>query len=81
MRDENLKTAVLVSDPLHMKRAITMARDMGMDVVSSPTPTTRYRTWRSKLPSLLYETWFYALYLGQRPFLDQANCGMGKIEE
>lgn len=37
-----------------------------------------YRTWRSKVPSLLYETWFYALYLVQRPFLDQTNCGIGK---
>lgn len=79
MHDEDWETAVLISDPLHMKRATTMATDLGLDVVSSPTPTTRYRTWRSKLPSLIYEAWFYALYLGQRPFLDQTNCGMGKI--
>ena len=80
MNEQAWETAVLVSDPLHMKRATTMAADLGIDIVSSPTPTTRYRTWRSKLPSLLYETWFYALYLGQRPFLDQTNCGTGNIE-
>lgn len=81
IQEQGWETAVLVSDPLHMKRATTMAADLGIDIISSPTPTTRYRTWRSKLPSLLYETWFYALYLGQRPFLDQTNCGMGKVEE
>ena len=81
MQEQGWETAVLVSDPLHMKRAAVMGSDLGLDVTSSPTPTTRYRTWRSKLPSLLYETWFYAVYLGQRPFLDQSNCGMGKIEE
>lgn len=80
MQEQGWETAVLVSDPLHMKRATTMAADWGIDIISSPTPTTRYRTWRSKLPSLLYETWFYALYLGQRPFLDQTNCGTGSIE-
>lgn len=80
MQEQGWKTAVLVSDPLHMKRAVTKARDLGIDVASSPTPTSRYETWRSKMPSLLYETWFYALYLGQRPFLDQTNCGVGKAE-
>ncbi|MCP4420483.1 MAG: YdcF family protein [Chloroflexi bacterium] len=77
MRDQDLETAILVSDPLHMKRAITMATDLGLDIEPSPTPTTRYRTWRSKLPSLVYETWFYTLYLTQRPFLDHTNCGIG----
>ena len=77
IQDAGWETAVLVSDPLHMKRATTMATDLDMDIVSSPTPTTRYRTWRSKMPALIYETWFYTLYLGQRPFLDQTNCGIG----
>ncbi|WP_420630412.1 YdcF family protein [Candidatus Leptofilum sp.] len=80
MEEQGWDTAVLVSDPLHMKRAITMASDLGLNITPSPTLTTRYQTWRSKLPSLLYETWFYALYLGQRPFLDQSNCGVGNSE-
>jgi uncharacterized SAM-binding protein YcdF (DUF218 family) len=39
-------TAVLVSDPWHMLRTRTMARDLGIDAVTSPTatgPTTRLR--------------------------------------
>jgi uncharacterized SAM-binding protein YcdF (DUF218 family) len=59
----NLGSALIVSDPLHMKRAVRMARDLGLEAYPSPTPTTRYRTWRTKLPFLLRETWFYTTYL------------------
>ena len=70
MTQHGLETAVLVSDPLHMYRTVDMAQDLGMDVSTSPTPTTRYRTWRSKAGSLGYEAFFYTVYLvGQRPFL------------
>jgi uncharacterized SAM-binding protein YcdF (DUF218 family) len=70
MAEQGLETAVLVSDPLHMYRSIGMAQDLGMTVYTSPTPTTRYRTWRSKAGSLIYESFFYTIYLaGQRPFL------------
>lgn len=69
MGENGLETAVLVSDPLHMYRSVDMAQDLGMTVYTSPTPTTRYRTWRSKAGSLVYEAFFYLVYLGQRPFL------------
>lgn len=59
---------LIVSDPLHMRRAIVMARDLGMDAHPSPTPTTRYRTWGSKLEFLARELYFYATYLLRRPF-------------
>jgi uncharacterized SAM-binding protein YcdF (DUF218 family) len=51
-----------------MKRALTIARDVGIEAHPSPTPTSRYRTWRSKLRFLLRETLFYAGYLLRRPF-------------
>ena len=60
---------MIVSDPLHMKRAVTIARDMGIDAYPSPTPTSRYRTWRSKFGFLLREAYFYAGYLLRRPFV------------
>ena len=60
---------LIVSDPLHMKRAVTIARDLGMDAYPSPTPTSRYRTWRSKLGFLLREAYFYAGHLLRRPFI------------
>lgn len=69
MEANDFKTAVLVSDPLHMYRSVDMAQDLGMDVYTSPTPTSRYRTWRSKTGSLVYEAFFYTVYLGQQIFL------------
>lgn len=42
MRRHRLQTAVLVSDPYHMARARAMAQDLGMNVVLSPTPTSRF---------------------------------------
>ncbi|BAZ42413.1 hypothetical protein NIES4101_83820 [Calothrix sp. NIES-4101] len=54
---------LIVSDPLHMKRAVTMAKDLGLDAYPSPTPTTRYRSFQSQLEFLLRETYFYFVYL------------------
>ncbi|ODH02629.1 protein sanA-like protein [Nostoc sp. KVJ20] len=54
---------LIVSDPLHMKRAVLMARGLGMDAHSSPTPTTRYRSFQSQIEFLSRETYFYFVYL------------------
>jgi uncharacterized SAM-binding protein YcdF (DUF218 family) len=62
IQEHNFNKIILVSDPLHMKRSITMARDNNLEVYSSPTPTTRYITIKTKLPFLLYETFFYLVY-------------------
>ena len=61
MEENGLVTALVVSDPLHMKRAMLAAGDYGVDAWSSPTPTTRYRTARTILPFLMRET---ACYIG-----------------
>ncbi|TAF04001.1 MAG: YdcF family protein [Nostocales cyanobacterium] len=58
-----LKKFLIVSDPLHLKRAVLMARNLGLDAQPSPTPTTRYRTLNSQLPFLMRETYFYFVYL------------------
>ena len=55
MEDEGLRTAIVVSDPMHMRRALTIAHLLDMDAVSSPTPTTRYRTLRYKVPFAVRE--------------------------
>ena len=69
MENEDLSTCILVSDPLHMKRSMLMAKDYEIEAVSSPTPTTRYKTWRSKLPFLARETFFYVGYQIYRIFV------------
>ena len=58
----NYQTALIVSDPLHMKRAMLMAKDHNIECYSSPTPTTRYVSLKSTLPFLLREIFFYAGY-------------------
>lgn len=66
MAKENLRTAIIVSDPLHMKRSMLMARDYEIEAFSSPTPTTRYITLKSKIPFLLREMFFYTGYIAYR---------------
>ena len=69
MEDEELSTCILVSDPLHMKRSMMMAKDYKIEAVSSPTPTTRYQPWRTKFPFLARETFFYVGYQVYRIFV------------
>jgi len=59
----NLKTVLLVSDPMHMRRAMTMANDVGLNASPSPTETTRYQTWRTQMGELTRETFYYLGYL------------------
>ena len=68
MEERGWKTAMIVSDPLHMRRAITIARDLQIEAYPSPTPTTRYRSWHSKLGFLRREIFFFSLYLLKQPF-------------
>lgn len=63
VRQQGFTRVLIVSDPLHMRRAVTMARDLGLDAHPSPTPTSRYTSWRTRLRFLLRETYFYARYL------------------
>lgn len=63
MDESGLKSAIIVSDPLHLKRALMMANDLGIQAVSSPTPTSRYQSLKPKLEFLLREVYFYNHYL------------------
>ena len=62
MSEQGFNTALIVSDPLHMKRAMMYADDLGMKAYSSPTPTSLYRSWKTKLPFLFREEFFYIGY-------------------
>lgn len=62
MDDNGLSSALLVSDPLHMKRAIMIGNDIGLTLYPSPTPTTMYISWGSKFPFLCREVFFYIGY-------------------
>ena len=62
MDAHGLRTAILVSDPLHMRRAMWMAGDLGIAAVPSPTPTTRYRSLKTKLEFLRHELYYWHHY-------------------
>ncbi|HEX5790824.1 MAG TPA: YdcF family protein, partial [Luteolibacter sp.] len=62
MDAKGLQSAIIVSDPLHLKRASEMAEDLGMSTVCSPTPTTRYRSLGTKLRFLMRELYFLHHY-------------------
>lgn len=68
MDENSFDTAIIVSDPLHMKRAMLMAGDYGIDACSSPTPTTMYRSFKTKIPFLAREEFFYIGYSIARIF-------------
>ena len=63
MRQHGIESAIIVSDPLHMKRAMLMANDLGITAASSPTPTSRYRSLITRLGFLLREIYFIHHYV------------------
>jgi uncharacterized SAM-binding protein YcdF (DUF218 family) len=68
MDQNDMQTALVVSDPIHMKRAMLYAHDLGMEAYSSPTPTTRYRSFSTKFPFLMREELYYVGYRIMRIF-------------
>lgn len=68
MDEKGYTTAIIVSDPLHMKRAMLLAKDAGITAYSSPTPTTLYISPRTKIPFLIREVFFYMGYKWYRIF-------------
>lgn len=62
MRKEGLKTALIVSDPWHLKRALAMARKHHIDAKPSATTTSMYRTDESKLRFLLRELYYIHIW-------------------
>ncbi|WP_050614357.1 YdcF family protein [Bacillus testis] len=58
----------LVSDPLHMKRSVLLAKQLDMKVYSSPTPTSAYKSFEAKLPFFFKEWMYYTGYIVTTPF-------------
>lgn len=63
MSGAEIRTVLLVSDPLHMKRAIAMAHAQGIDAQPAPTTTTRFRSWRTRAGLLWHEAWSYLAFV------------------
>lgn len=56
------KKVLIVSDPLHMKRAMLLAEDLNIKAFSSPTRTSVYKSWWSKTNFLCREVILYVGY-------------------
>lgn len=54
-------TALLVSDPLHMKRSVELAASLEINSQPSPTQTSMYRSNWPKFTFLMYESFYYTL--------------------
>lgn len=53
---------LLVSDPLHMRRAVAMAEELGLHAAPSPTPSSRFHSILTRGKFLWRETWLYLGY-------------------
>ncbi len=60
---QNLQSALLVSDPWHLKRARRMAHDLDLKVYVSATTSSRFKSLQAKSKFLLGEFALYHSYL------------------
>lgn len=63
LKIEEISTALIISDALHLKRAMKMARDLKIKAKPSATPTSRYQSLKKQFPFALREAYFYHHYL------------------
>ncbi|HEX2749829.1 MAG TPA: YdcF family protein [Verrucomicrobiales bacterium] len=63
MKENGFKSALLVSDPLHMERAAWMMQDLGITAWRSPTLTTRYTSFESRAGFLAREIYAVTAYI------------------
>lgn len=59
LTDHGLQRVIVVSDPLHMARALRLCRRLGIDAVGSPTPSSRFRSFRTQWSFLAREVYFF----------------------
>jgi uncharacterized SAM-binding protein YcdF (DUF218 family) len=59
MQDHDLHSAIIVSDPLHMARALRLSGELGIRAKGSPTPTTRFRSFATRWRFLMAEVYFF----------------------
>jgi uncharacterized SAM-binding protein YcdF (DUF218 family) len=58
-----IQTVLLVSDPLHMRRAMAMAASLGLQAAPAPTSSSRFQSLASRGEFLWRETWLYIDYI------------------
>lgn len=66
---EHFARVLVVSDPLHMRRSMSIAGDLGINAYPSPTPTARYGGLGGEMAYLMREIGLYARDLLVRPLI------------
>jgi uncharacterized SAM-binding protein YcdF (DUF218 family) len=59
MQERGIRRVIVVSDPLHMARALRLCRLLGIDALGSSTPSTRFRSFRTRWRFLAREVYFF----------------------
>lgn len=59
MDAHGMHRVILVSDPLHMARALRLSRELGIDALASSTPSTRFRSFHTSWRFLAQEVYFF----------------------
>ena len=59
MEARGMRRAILVSDPLHMARALRLSDELGIEALASSTPSTRFRSFHTSWRFLLQEVYFF----------------------
>ena len=67
MRTHGIGKVIVVSDPMHMARALRLSKELGIDAVASATPSTRFRSLRTSWRFLAQEVVFF-----HRDLIEQA---------
>lgn len=63
MHANGAKTALVITEPLHMMRALSMAKGLGIDAEGEPVDRSFYQDWPTWLRFIRGEIIFYHLYL------------------
>jgi len=59
MDAHGMHRVILVSDPLHMARALRLSDELGIDALASSTPSTRFRSFHTSWRFLAQEIYFF----------------------
>jgi len=66
---QSQKRVFIVSEPLHLKRALLMAQDLGMEAYPAPTKTSAYKSFWKKFYFTGREAVAYTYYRVKRLFI------------
>ena len=59
MAQHDMHRVIVVSDPLHMARALRLSKELGVDALASSTPSTRFRSFHTSWRFLAQEIYFF----------------------